>query len=117
MTVKTLLPDGLSTRPATEADFVAIHEMTHAYELAYDGKAETTLENIRRTHLAPGVNLAKDSCLAFDQAGQLVGYMQLRQEQYTKFTIVLRIQEGYPDPRLGEYLLELAEAWARERMV
>ena len=24
---------------------------------------------------------------------------------------------GYPDPHLGEYLLELAEAWARERMV
>lgn len=117
MTIKTLLPKGLSTRPATEADFASVYEMTRAYEFALDGKAETTLEDIRRTHLAPGVNLAQDSCLAFDQAGQLVGCMRLEQEQYAKFTLVLRVQVGYPDPRLGEYLLELAEAWARERMV
>lgn len=117
MTAKTLLPEGLSTRPATEADFASIYEMTRAYELAHDGKAETTLEDIRETHLAPGVDLAKDSCLAFDQAGQLVGYMRLKQEQYAKFTLLLRVREEYPDPRLGEYLLELAETWARERMV
>lgn len=114
---KTLLPEGLSTRPATEADFVSIYEITRAYELTYDGKAETTLEDIRQMHLAPGVSLAKDSCLTFDQTGQLVGYMLLRHVQYAKFTLLLRVQEGYPDPRLGEYLLELAETWARERMV
>jgi len=116
MTAKTLLLEGLSARPATEADFASIYEMTRAYELAHDGKAETALEDIRETHLAPEVDLAKDSCLVFNQAGQLVGYMRLKQEQYAKFTLLLRVQEEYPDPRLGEYLLELAETWARERM-
>ena len=80
MTAKTLLPQELSTRPATEADFASVYEMTCAYKLALDGKVETTLEDIWGTHLAPGVNLAGDSCLAFDQAGQLVGYMRLGQK-------------------------------------
>jgi GNAT superfamily N-acetyltransferase len=78
---------------------------------------EAKLEDVLRNWTAPNVNLAQDSCLSFDQAGRLIAYMRLEHTRYTKFSVYVRVQPDYSEASLSEHLFELAEAWARERMV
>lgn len=117
MIVKTILPDGLTTRPATLADLATIYALVQAYETAHYGMVDATFEGLKMDWMAPDVNLAEDSCLAFDRGERLVGYVRVAHEQYAKYYFACRVHPDYTDPRLGEYLLELAETWARQRMV
>lgn len=117
MVVKTFLPEGLTTRVATLADLENIYELVCAYETIHYGKPDVTLDDLRTSWTAPDTNLEENSRLAFDQGGQLVGYLRMEHSKHAKYYIAIRIQPDYSDPRLGEYLLELAETWARERMV
>lgn len=111
------LPEGLTTRPATLADIENIHNLVQVYETLHYGKAEERLDETRASWTGPGLNLTEDSCLVFDRAGQLVGYLRLEHNKYAKFYAAIRILPEYSDPRLGDYLIQLAEKWTRERMV
>lgn len=116
MSLETLLPEGITSRPATLADFEAIYDLVQAYELAHCGEVDQSLEDVQTNWTAPGVNLEEDSRLVFRQDGQLIGYMRLMHHQYAKYDCTIRIRPDYSDPRPGDYLLELAESWVRERM-
>src|SRR5437879_688009 len=116
MLVKNILPGELTTRPGSIEDIESVYELIQAYHLLHYGRLDTTLEGVRMEWTGPRVNLAEDSLLAFDRAGHLVGYVRMGQEQYAKFFMAMRVYPEYNDPRLGEYLVEWAEAWARERM-
>lgn len=113
----TILPPGLTTRPADLADIEDIYNLVRAYELLHYGKVEIDLDETRIIWTGPGLNLAEDSRLVFDQTGQLVGYLRMEHNNYAKFHIAIRVLPEYSDPRLEDYLLQLAETWARERMV
>ncbi len=117
MIVKSFLPEGLTLRPATEADFESVYEIVREHELLQHGRVEAKLEDTQRSWTASNINLAEDSLLAFDEAERLVGYLRLGQEQHVQFWFAVGTRPEYPRQELGMYLLELAEAWARERMV
>jgi ribosomal protein S18 acetylase RimI-like enzyme len=110
------LPKGLTVRPAMLDDVEAIYSLVQAYDYALYGVADKSLASVRGRYSAPGLDLAEDTCLAFDQAGQLVGSMLLEQTLYAKFFVRVHILPGYPDQRLGDYLMGLAESRAREQM-
>lgn len=116
MIVKSILPEDLTARPGTVGDIEQVYELIRTCELVDYGLLDDTLEQVRTEWTGPRVNLAEDSLLAFDQAGRLVGYVRLGQEQYAKFSMAMRVHPEYGDQRLDEYLVEWAEAWARERM-
>lgn len=103
-------------RPATTADFESIYEIVQEYELIHYGEVEVKIEDIQRGWTSPNTNLEHDSRLVFDCDGRLVAYMRLEHTRQTKFYTVVRLRPGYDNQRLGEYLLELAESKARERM-
>lgn len=115
--MKNILPEGLTMRSPTMDDLETVHELTLAYDLAFYGQEDMTLEDLRTYWSAPTHNLAQDQRLIFDQEGQLLAVLYLEQRMYAKFFVDVLVWPGYSDPRPGDYLLELGETWARERMV
>ena len=114
--METILPRGLTTRPATMDDIDVLYGLSHAHDLAQYGEDEYTREDLLNIFSGPNVNLENDTRLAFDQEGQLVGSLFFEDHKHAKFFITTRIHPSYSDPRLGDYLVELGEEWARERM-
>jgi mycothiol synthase len=114
---KSIFTEGLTMRPPTIEDLESAFDLSCAYDRVQYGEEDFTLDDLRTYWSLPAVNLAEDARLVFDQAGQLVGSVNMDQRFFAKFFVTLRIRPGYGDPRLGLALLELAETWARERMV
>ncbi|HEY3994063.1 MAG TPA: GNAT family N-acetyltransferase [Ktedonobacteraceae bacterium] len=117
MMSKAVLPEELTMRPATREDIKNVYRLSRACDIAQYGQEEYNLDDIQMIWTGPGVNLAEDSLVVFDQIGRLVGSLLVQQQRYAKFYIGLRILPDYSDPRLGDHLLALAETWARVRMV
>lgn len=114
---KTLLPEELAIRSATLADIETIHGLIQAHEVALYGEPMQRLDDTRRNWTGRNVNLAEDSRLAFDRMGRLVGCLRLEHSLRVRFYVTVRVLPDYSDERLGDYLHELAEIWARERVV
>ncbi len=113
---KTILPAGLTERPGTLADIETVYDLSRTYELAYYGQVDRSLDELKTLWTASDVNLAEDTLLIFDQSEQLIGSLFVDHHKHAKFYATLRILPEYSDARLGDYLLELAEALALERM-
>lgn len=114
--MKTGLPEGLMMRPPTMDDLEIVHELTLAYDLAFIGEEDMTLDDLRMYWTAQKHDLARDQRLVFDREGQLIANLYLEQQQYAKFFIDVLVRPGYNDIRVGDYLFELGESWAREQM-
>src|SRR5579859_2764379 len=99
MIMRTLLPEGLTMRPALLGDIESIYDLSRAYDLAHTDEEEYSLDDIQAIWTGPGLNLAEDSRLVFDKAGQLIGFLLLQQQRYAKFYVGMRILPGYSDPR------------------
>ncbi len=104
-------------RPPTIEDLEIVHGLTLAYDLAFYGEEDMTLEDLRMYWSAPKHNLERDQRLVFDQNGQLLAVLYLDQRMYVKFFVDILVRPGYSDTRPGDYLLELGETWAREQMI
>src|SRR5579885_2264004 len=117
--MESILPQGLTMRPATLDDIDMLYSLSHDYDVSQygaDGEEEYTREDIRIIFSGPDVNLERDTRLVFDREGRLVGSLFLEDHKHAKFFVTTRIHPGYSNPRLGDYLVGLGEAWARERM-
>lgn len=104
-------------RPPTMDDLPIVHELCLAYDLAYYGEEDMTLEDLHTYWTAPTHDLARDQRLVFDQAGRLVGTLYLEHHEFAKFFLDVQVHPSYCDPRLGDALFALGETWVRERMV
>jgi ribosomal protein S18 acetylase RimI-like enzyme len=111
-----LLPERLTERAATLGDLAAAHQIIQAYELLYYGKADTSLDELKARWTAPNVRLQADSRVVFDRNGRLVAYLLLEHSKHAKYYAMCRIRPDYRDPGLEDYLLALAETWARQRI-
>ena len=114
--MKNTLPQGLTMRPPTLDDLEIVHELTLANDLELRGEEDMTLEDLRTYWTAPDHDLVRDERLVFDGDGRLLASLYTDQEKYAKFFIDVLVRPGYSDPRVGDYLFELGESWARERM-
>lgn len=68
---------GVTLRTGTEDDCAAIAALLNADFVARDQPYRETAESIRTEWAEPGAELRRDSLLAFDEAGALVGYSYL----------------------------------------
>src|SRR2546430_10472060 len=78
MTVRTVgLPPGLVTRPARADDAYPICGLIAACERDLDGKAEVDADDIVADLARPALDLARDTVLVHDAAGDLVAWAQV----------------------------------------
>jgi mycothiol synthase len=68
------LPEGWSVRPPTMADVPAILDVVHASDIAAVGEADFTADEVTEILTAPGHDQSRDSWVAIDAAGRLVGW-------------------------------------------
>lgn len=114
--MEDMLPQGLIVRPATMDDIDSVCDLLHDYDLLQSGKIEYTREDVRNIFSSPGVNLEHDTRLVLSQQGQFVGSLFLNASRSARFFVLLRLRPDYGDPRPGDFLLALAQQWARQRM-
>jgi ribosomal protein S18 acetylase RimI-like enzyme len=115
--MKRTLPEGLIMRPPTIDDLEIVHELVRAQDLALTGEEHMTLERLRGYMTAPGHDLARNERLVFAQDGRLLASLYAEPHQHANTFVDLSVLPGYSDPRVGDYLLELAEERAREEMM
>ena len=70
----TELPTGWTTRRPTLDDVPAILEVVHASDIAAVGKPDFTSGEVREELTAPHTDLARDSWLALDETGTIMGW-------------------------------------------
>ncbi|OLB77190.1 MAG: hypothetical protein AUI14_16805 [Actinobacteria bacterium 13_2_20CM_2_71_6] len=111
MTVRTVgLPPGLVTRPARADDAYPICGLIAACERDLDGKAEVDADDIVADLARPALDLARDTVLVHDAAGDLVAWAQVFKGKRGEADV-------RPDHRgrgIGGWLLAWTEAQARE---
>src|SRR5579872_6680425 len=87
-----VLPEGLTLRPATKADFTSLYEMWLEYEQQLYGTQESSFEEALIRWTTPDLDLEQDSLLAFDQAGQLVAWLRLNHDRFAEFRISVQVR-------------------------
>jgi ribosomal protein S18 acetylase RimI-like enzyme len=70
----TALPDGWTLRRPTLDDLPAILAMVHASDMAAVGEADFTPDEVREALTDPGTDMSRDSWVALDETGTLVGW-------------------------------------------
>jgi mycothiol synthase len=73
-TATTRLPEGWTTRRPTLDDLPAILAMVRASEIAAIGEPDFTAEEVREQLTLPHTDLSRDSWLALDPGGEVVGW-------------------------------------------
>jgi ribosomal protein S18 acetylase RimI-like enzyme len=106
-----LLPEGYTTRPATEDDAEIILGLLVAVSTHFVGEIEETIEEIREELTDPHADLPTRTLLIFDPAGTLVGYGAVFDFERRESPI-LDIY-SLPDAAIGTDLIEgYLLAWA-----
>lgn len=70
----TALPEGWTLRRPTLDDLPAILAMVHASDMASVGEADFTPDEVREALTDPGTDMSRDSWVALDETGTLVGW-------------------------------------------
>jgi ribosomal protein S18 acetylase RimI-like enzyme len=105
-----VVPNGYSSRAATDADVESIHLLVTAAERLLHGESETTLDGVKAVLSRPGFDPAVDSVVVHDAAGQLAAWAWLNRGKRAEIDVS-------PDHRglgIGSALLDWAEARAVE---
>ena len=103
-------------RPPTLDDLEMVYQLCLAHDLATVGEETMSREDLRMYWTALSHDLARDERLVFNQEGQLLASLYTEQHQNAQFFADVAERPGDNDPRVGDYLFELAESWAREQM-
>jgi ribosomal protein S18 acetylase RimI-like enzyme len=100
----------LVTRPATPADAPAIYRLVAACERAWDGRVETGLDGVVANLARPALDLARDTALVHDPAGELVGWGWVHLGRRAE----VHVRPDHCGRGLGTRLLAWAQARSRE---
>lgn len=112
-----MLPEGLTVRPPVIDDLEIMHELGQAYQLAYYGEADSTLEDMHRLWDSPTFDMAEQARLVFDSAGRLLCAAYFDQQACINYSVGLDILPGYDNASVRAYLMAAGEEWARQPMV
>jgi len=109
------LPAGWTTRRSTLDDVAAILAVVHASDIAAIGEPDFSSEEVVEILTAPNHDMERDSWLALDGAGRIVGWAYLDNNLRSERDII----EAYVHPEYGRpaqaHLLGLAMARVAER--
>lgn len=112
------LPKGFGARPATMADAPAVTELLNASAVAQIGYEEFDLEETYVEWQTPGFDLERSSQVVLSPEGMIVGYMEVWDVAETPVHPWLwgRVHPDYEGLGIGSYLLDWAEARARQAL-
>lgn len=111
------LPQGFTVRPATSDDLEMMDALGRAYQLAYYGEVDFTIEDLRTLCASPTFDMAEQCRLVFDASGRLIYVAYFDQQAYIRYSVTLDALPGHEDARVRAYLMALGEEWARREMV
>jgi ribosomal protein S18 acetylase RimI-like enzyme len=111
------LPEGFQVRAPEKSDLERMHAVTQAYELAYYGENEFTLEDMETLWNSPTFDMAEQARLVYDPTGRLVAAAYFDQQAYIRYSFSLDILPGYEETSVRAHLMTLGEEWARRQMV
>lgn len=110
----TALPPGFTVRPPSFEDLQSVVDLTVICDTDNLGFSRYSVGNMRRNWLLPGVDLERDMWLVFAPGGQLVAYAKLIHLDLPRLFVNPFVHPAYAHTDLYPYLLERAEAGARE---
>jgi GNAT superfamily N-acetyltransferase len=108
------LPPGFTLRRPTLDDVPIVAELIKIRDETYFGFRRATEENLRHGWSMPGEDLEHDAWLIFAPEGQLVGLINIGKFSMPMLYATAVVHPDYAHLGLDAYLLELAEARARE---
>src|SRR5437660_6322743 len=115
--MSTTLPEGFLVRPPVRADLENMRSVSQAYELAYIGVEESSLEDLRTLWDSPTFDINEQSRLVFDPSGRLIAVFYIDQRAYVRYRVSVDVLPGFEDARVRAFLLEFGENWARQEML
>jgi mycothiol synthase len=108
-------PEGFDVRRPTRADLPALLALIHADEAWRHGEASETLEQLTARYSVPGLDLERDTWLAADDRGAIVGESWVWAiDRHVDFWGMVNIHPRCAGGPLASYLIAVAEARARE---
>src|SRR5579872_2424919 len=116
MTMVAQLPDGFTMRHPTMDDVPAVTELMIAHDLAMYGAPNSSEENLREFWQNSEINLSTDAWLVIAPGGQIIGEASLWDEAKVHLHTFFYIHPEYEGQVARDYLLQLVEARARERI-
>jgi GNAT superfamily N-acetyltransferase len=108
-----LLKNLLARAPKME-DLVAITELITACDIAEDGIADSTMEDLTSNWHQPGFNLASDAWVIVTNKGQPVGFAHVWYRDYERIFTFVCVHPEYRGRGIGTLLLRLVEERARQ---
>jgi mycothiol synthase len=115
-TMSNTLTDGFQLRPPTMEDVAPVTQLINTLEVAQYGIPEITQDDMRTEWQSPEFNLARDSWVVIAPNGQLVGYAIAWHREHVRIWSEVEVHPDYEGRGIGEHLLTLIEAWAREHI-
>ncbi|HEU5226389.1 MAG TPA: GNAT family N-acetyltransferase [Ktedonobacteraceae bacterium] len=110
------LPRGFTMRHPTMADLAEVTALLRICEVALDGAAETTLDDIRTGWQMPSFDLAKDAWLVLSDEGKIVGAAVVEHREHARLYTGGEVHPDYRNRGIGTYLLHLAEQRAHQHI-
>ena len=107
----------LAARVPVLDDLRAVVELMVACDNAEPGiseSVEAVEEDVRNTWQATGFNLKADAWVIVTNKGQIVGYADVRQNEDSQLTTVLRVHPAFRGRGIGTLLLWMVEERARQ---
>lgn len=113
--MKNPLPTGYKSRPGRMDDLQSAVKMFNIDARQLVGVEKFILEEIGNEWKTPGFNLDTDTCVIISPDGQLVGYYEVWDlEPHVSIRCWGRVHPEHTNRGIGSYLLEWAEARARQ---
>lgn len=104
----------LSARVPVLDDLKAVVELMVACDNAEPGVGESVEEDLKHTWQATGFNLKADAWVIVTNKEQIVGYADVRQNEGSQLTTVLRVHPAFRGRGIGTLLLWMVEERARQ---
>ena len=111
------LPRGFTIRRPTMDDMQATLELTNACETAREGKAETTLNDMRLWWGMANFNVATDAWAVFSPEGKMVGFASVDAQEHARIYSGGDVLPEYRGRGIGTHLLRLNEQRAQAHLV